>query len=100
MVMQFGVNPTYNYSKEPSRDILCIDCKSFYALVEYVERGLNPLKTKLVVIFYPSDDPLLRGSDLILASSPVAKAAYRISNVSRARNLPFLYPEDLIIAPP
>ncbi|MDT2297595.1 Y-family DNA polymerase [Enterococcus faecium] len=100
MVMQFGVNPTFDYSKEPSRDILCIDCKSFYASVECVERGLNLLKTKLVVMSYPSDDPNLRRSGLILASSPAAKAAYRISNVSRARDLPFPYPEDLIIAPP
>lgn len=98
--MQFGVNPTFDYSKEPSRDILCIDCKSFYASVECVERGLNPLNTKLVVMSYPSDDPNLRGSGLILASSPAAKATYGISNVSRARDLPFPYPEDLIIAPP
>lgn len=98
--MQFGVNPTFDYSKEPSRDILCIDCKSFYGSVECVERGLNPLKAKLVVMSYPSDDPNLRGSGLILAATPAAKAAYRISNVSRARDLPFPYPEDLIIASP
>ncbi|MFB8709550.1 excinuclease ABC subunit A, partial [Enterococcus gallinarum] len=50
MAMQFGVNPRFDYTKEPSRDILCIDCKSFYASVECVERGLNPLKAKLVVM--------------------------------------------------
>ncbi|STE01543.1 DNA-directed DNA polymerase [Enterococcus gallinarum] len=100
MVMQFGANPRFDYTKEPSRDILCIDCKSFYASVECVERGLNPLKTKLVVMSYPSDDPSQRGSGLILASSPAAKKAYGISNVSRSRDLPFPYPEDLVIAPP
>lgn len=100
MVMQFGVNPRFTYSKEPSRDILCIDCKSFYASVECVDRGLNPLKAKLVVMSYPSDNPTERGSGLILASSPAAKKAYGISNVSRSRDLPFPYPEDLIIAPP
>lgn len=100
MVMQFGMNPTFDYSKEPSRDIICIDCKSFYGSVECVERGLNPLKAKLVVMSYPSDDPNLRGSGLILAATPAAKVAYRISNVSRARDLPFPYPEDLIIASP
>lgn len=84
MVMQFGVNPRFDYTKEPSRDILCIDCKSFYSSVECVERGLNPLKTKLVVMSYPSDDPSKRGSGLILASSPAAKKAYEISNVSRS----------------
>lgn len=98
MAMQFGVNPRFDYTKEPSRDILCIDCKSFYASVECVERGLNPLKTKLVVMYYPSDDSSQRGSGLILASSPAAKKAYGISNVSRSRGLP--YPEDLVIAPP
>ncbi|MGX6962197.1 Y-family DNA polymerase [Vagococcus xieshaowenii] len=93
-------NPIFDYEKEPSRDILCIDCKSFYASVECVERGLNPLKTKLVVMSYPSDNPKERGSGLILASSPMAKKAYGISNVSRARDLPYPYPDDLIIAPP
>lgn len=96
----FKMNPIFDYRKEPSRDVLCIDCKSFYASVECVERGLNPLKTKLVVMSYPSDDPSERGSGLILASSPLAKKAYGITNVSRARDLPFPYPKDLIIAPP
>lgn len=90
----------FDYEKEPSRDILCIDCKSFYASCEAVARGLNPLKTKLVVMSYPSDSVRERGSGLILASSPMAKKAFGISNVSRARDLPFPYPEDLVIAPP
>lgn len=98
--MDWDDNPTFDYEKEPSRDILCIDCKSFYASVECVERELNPLKAKLVVMSYPSDDPNERGSGLILASSPAAKRAYGISNISRARDLPFPYPEDLYIAPP
>lgn len=90
----------FDYNKEPSRDILCLDCKSFYASCEAVERGLNPLTVKLVVMSYPSDKITERGSGLILASSPEAKKAYNISNVSRARDLPFPYPEDLVIAPP
>lgn len=98
--MEFGINPKFDYAKEPSRDIFCIDCKSFYASVECVERGLDPLTTKLVVMSYPSDNPAERGSGLILASSPSAKKAYGISNVSRARDLPFPYPEDLVIAAP
>ena len=93
-------NLVFDYNQEPSRDILCIDCKSFYASCEAVERGLNPLKVKLVVMSYPSEKISERGSGLILASSPAAKAAYGISNVSRARDLPFPYPEDLVIAPP
>lgn len=49
---------------------------------------------------YPSDDPSQRGSGLIMASSPAAKKASGISNVSRSRDLPFPYPEELVIAPP
>ncbi|MGM0124739.1 DNA polymerase V [Enterococcus sp. AZ194] len=90
----------FDYSKEPSRDILCIDCRSFYASVECAARNLDPLKTKLVVMSYPSDSPTERGSGLILASSPMAKEAYNITNVSRARDLPFPYPDDLVIASP
>lgn len=66
-------NPKFDYTKEPSRDILCIDCKSFYASVECVERNLDPLTAKLVVMSYPSDRLEERGSGLILASSPAAK---------------------------
>ena len=44
------MNLTFDYTKEPSRDVLCIDVKSFYASVECVERGLDPLKTMLVVM--------------------------------------------------
>ncbi|HBK5576323.1 TPA: excinuclease ABC subunit A, partial [Enterococcus faecium] len=85
-------NPVFVYEKEPSRDILCIDCKSFYASVECVEKDLDPLTTKLVVMSYPSDSTETRGSGLILASSPAAKKAYGITNISRARDLPFPYP--------
>lgn len=93
-------NPKFDYTKEPSRDILCIDCKSFYASVECVERNLDPLTAKLVVMSYPSDCLEERGSGLILASSPATKKAYGITNISRARDLPFPYPRDLYIAPP
>ena len=93
-------NPVFVYEKEPSRDILCIDCKSFYASVECVEKDLDPLTTKLVVMSYPSDSTETRGSGLILASSPAAKKAYGITNISRARDLPFPYPSDLYIVAP
>ncbi|MBF8807397.1 MAG: Y-family DNA polymerase [Enterococcus lacertideformus] len=93
-------NPKFDYAREPSRDILCIDCKSFYASVECVARGLDPLAAKLVVMSYPSDNTKERGSGLILASSPAAKKAYGITNISRARDLPFPYPKDLHIVPP
>ncbi|VTS86164.1 ImpB/MucB/SamB family protein [Streptococcus dysgalactiae] len=36
-----------DYSKEPTSDIAFVDMKSFYASVECVDRGLNPLHTSL-----------------------------------------------------
>ncbi|MEY8371279.1 Y-family DNA polymerase [Aerococcaceae bacterium 50-4] len=97
----FANNVIFDYSKEPSRDVLCIDCKSFYASVEAVERGLDPLTTKLVVMSYHDETGgQSRGSGLILASSPAAKKAFNISNVTRARDLPYPYPDDLVIAQP
>ncbi|KAF1297491.1 excinuclease ABC subunit A [Enterococcus sp. JM4C] len=96
----YNTDLLFDYSKEPSRDILCIDCRSFYASVECAARNLDPLTAKLVVMSYPSDSPTERGSGLILASSPMAKKAYNITNVSRARDLPYPYPSDLVIAAP
>ncbi|MGG5333823.1 DNA polymerase V [Enterococcus sp. AZ163] len=96
----FNDNLKFDYSKEPARDIICADCKSFYASTECVERGLDPLTTKLVVMSYPANDDGTRGSGLVLAASPAAKKAYGITNVSRARDLPFPYPKDLHIVAP
>lgn len=39
-----------NYTHVPSRDILCVDVKSFFASVECVKRGLDPLQAFLVVM--------------------------------------------------
>lgn len=83
----------FDYSKEPRRDVLCIDVKSFYASVECVERGLDPLKTMLIV---------MSGADnaggLVLAASPLAKKVLRISNVTRKDEVPD-HPELLIVPP-
>lgn len=51
------------------RTYLCIDLKSFYASVECVERGLNPLTTDLVVA-----DPERSEKTICLAVSPSLKA--------------------------
>ncbi len=48
---------------------LCIDLKSFYASVECVERGLDPMTTKLVVA-----DPERTDKTICLAVSPAMKA--------------------------
>ncbi|WP_349356686.1 Y-family DNA polymerase [Enterococcus faecalis] len=83
----------FDYSKEPRRDVLCIDVKSFYASVECVERGLDPLKTMLIV---------MSGADnaggLVLAASPMAKKVLGISNVTRKDEVPDH--TDLLIVPP
>lgn len=83
----------FDYAKEPSRDILCIDCKSFYASVECVERGLHPLRTMLVVMSNADN-----AGGLVLASSPLAKQVLGISNVTRKNELP--PHKDLLIVPP
>lgn len=73
-----------DYSKEPRSDIAFIDMKSFYASVECVERGLNPLRTSLCVMSRADNT-----SGLILASSPIFKKVFGRSNVGRAYGLPF-----------
>ena len=52
-----------------SRQYLCIDLKSFYASVECVERGLDPMTTRLVVA-----DPTRTQKTICLAVSPALKA--------------------------
>lgn len=96
-VMFKNQNPVFDYHKEPSRDILCIDCKSFYASVECVSLGLDPLTTKLVVMSYPGNSWEERGSGLILASSPAAKKPTG-SRISVVRVIcPFLIPVIYIL---
>ena len=51
------------------RSYIAIDLKSFYASVECVERGLDPLDTHLVVA-----DPSRTGKTICLAVSPSLKA--------------------------
>ncbi len=51
-----------------SREYLCIDLKSFYASVECVERGLDPMTAKLAVA-----DPKRGEGTVCLAVSPALK---------------------------
>lgn len=85
---------TMDYSNEPSGVFLLIDNKSFYATVECSMRGLDPLTTPLVVMSEASNT----GGGLVLASSPMAKKLFHISNVNRKRDLP--NDERLIVVPP
>lgn len=52
-----------------NRSYLCIDLKSFYASVESVERGLDPMTTNLVVA-----DPERSDKTICLAITPAMKA--------------------------
>ena len=52
-----------------SKFYLCLDLKSFYASVECVERGLDPMKTNLVVA-----DPARGRGAICLAVSPALKS--------------------------
>lgn len=64
------------------RAYLCIDLKSFYASVECVERGLNPMTAKLAVA-----DPERGKGTICLAISPAMKAL-GIPNRCRVYQIP------------
>lgn len=72
-----------DYSAYPRHDVLCIDMRSFYASVEAVKLGLDPMKTKLAVVGDPN-----RSGSIVLAASPELKRKHGISNVSRYFELP------------
>ena len=74
----------FDYSKEPQSDIAFIDMKSFYASVECVDRGKNPLTTSLCVMSRADN-----ANGLILASSPTFKKVFGKENVGRSYDLPF-----------
>lgn len=88
-----------------ARTYIAIDLKSFYASVECVERGLDPLTTRLVVA-----DPTRTDKTICLAVSPALKAfgipgRARLFEVNRAvarinENRPESKRIDFIIAPP
>lgn len=63
---------------------LMIDCKSFFASVEAVERGVDPLQIRLVVM----RDDAATGSGLVVSASPEAKRAFGIGNVDRGYTVP------------
>ena len=71
---------------------MVIDLKSFYASVECVDRGLDPMTTKLVV----ADPERCRGT-ICLAVSPAMKAA-GVKNRCRVFEIPQSI--DYIMAPP
>lgn len=57
----------------PVRDIMCIDCKSFYASVEAIRRAEYPLAAKNALLSRPES-----AGGLILAASPDTKSDYGV----------------------
>lgn len=83
----------FDYEKEPKRVLFCIDVKSFYASVECVARGYDPLEKMLVVMSHAENT-----GGLVLASSPKAKEVLGITNVTRKYDVPN-HPELMIVPP-
>ncbi len=72
-----------DYTKLPDYKILCVDLKSFYASVEAVELGLDPLHDMIAVV----GDVTRRGG-VVLAASPALKQRYQIQTGSRLYQIP------------
>ena len=87
---------TYDISHEQLKDgdrcCLCIDLKSFYASVECVERGLDPMTTNLVVA-----DPERSDKTICLAVSPSMK---KLGVKNRCRVFEIPKHLEYIMAPP
>lgn len=86
------INIDRNEYKNEERTYLCIDLKSFYASVECVERGLDPMTTDLVVA-----DPTRSDRTICLAVSPSLRAR-GVSSRARVFEIPKSY--EYIMAPP
>lgn len=78
-----GGETPMDYSSYPRHDVLCIDMRSFYASVEAVRLGVDPLKTMLAVV-----GDTTRPGSIVLAASPTLKKTYGVKNVSRYYELP------------
>ena len=61
----------FDCSRELKSDITFVDMRSFYASVEFVERGLYLLRTSLCVMSREDNS-----NGLILASSPMFKKVF------------------------
>ncbi|MFD1067844.1 Y-family DNA polymerase [Oceanobacillus locisalsi] len=72
-----------DYSKEPRRDIMCIDAKSFFASVEAAERKQHPLTSRIAVVSKPDNQ-----GGLVLAASPLIKKEYGVKTGTRIYEIP------------
>ena len=74
--------PTYTDTPDDGHTYVCIDLKSFYASVECVERGLDPMRALLAVA-----DPTRGRNTICLAITPAMKAL-GIRNRCRVYEIP------------
>ena len=70
--------PLDDPTRLPVHDIMCIDCKSFYASVEAIRRGIHPLAADIAVLS-KADSP----GGLVLAASPNCKKRYHVGLSTR-----------------
>ena len=82
-----------DFSHFPRRSVLCIDVKSFFASVEAIRRGLDPLEAYIAVV---SD--LRRTGAVVLASSPRVKLEYNIKTGNRLFEIP--QPSPIMVVEP
>jgi DNA polymerase V len=80
-----------DYQKLPNNQILCVDMKSFFASVEAVDRGWDPLKVCLAVVGDQS-----RPGAVVLAASSSLKRKYNIKTGNRLYEIPRI-PEIKIV---
>lgn len=72
-----------DYDTLAQKNILCVDMQSFFASIEAVSRGLDPVETPLAVL----GDKKRNGS-IVLAASPALKKDYSISTADRFYQIP------------
>ncbi|MCM8609194.1 MULTISPECIES: Y-family DNA polymerase [Lactiplantibacillus] len=74
--------PLDDPSRLPVRDIMCIDCKSFFASTEAIRRGEYPLAAKIAVLSREESQ-----GGLVLAASPDTKRDYGVKLGTRKYDL-------------
>lgn len=87
-------NVRKGHIRKEDRVYLCIDLKSFYASVECVERGLDPMTAELVVA-----DPTRTDKTICLAVSPALKKQ-GVGGRARVFEIPEHLRKRMIMAPP
>lgn len=81
-----------DYDKMPVKNVLCLDMKSFFASVEAVDRGLDPMETLLAVVANKNST-----GSVVLAASPKLKKLYGIKTGSRLFQIPQNNPDIHIV---